>query len=157
MDNHDPDEAQDHGDIETSLGRNEITRELQSNLSSNSELHDTSNAWSDPSPYSNPSDELHRVGGLAQPRPTSSAGSSGSETVERLERKAQAEASREQSEVGIKQHISTSIKSLYRLAKVAGIERKEFERLVRTELDVLSLMDEDEDEDPQYGQQTIGI
>ena len=146
MDNHDPDEAQEHGKIETSLGRDEITRELQSTLSSNSELHGTSNAWSDPSPYTNPIiDDGITAGRLAQPRPTSSASSSSSATVERLERKARAEVSRGQSELGVKQHISTSVKSLYRLAKVAGIERREFERLVRTELEVLSLMDEDDE------------
>ena len=33
MDNHDPDEAKQNGDVETSLGRDEITRELQSSLS----------------------------------------------------------------------------------------------------------------------------
>lgn len=141
MDNHDPDEAQEQGDIESSLGRDEITRELQSKIASNPELHGTSNAWSDSSP---PVNHVNGLDGLVQPRPTSSAGSSGSETVERLERKAE-EASRGQSETGIKQHISTSIKSLYRLAKVAGIERQEFERLVRTELNVLSLMDDGEE------------
>lgn len=140
MDNHDPDEAQEHGAVETSLGRDDVTRELQSNL----ELHGTSNAWAEPSLPSH-TNEASLPDGLVQPRPTSSAGSSGSDTVERLERKARIEASREQSEVGIKQHISTSVKSLYRLAKVAGIERSEFERLVRTELDVLGLMDEDYD------------
>jgi hypothetical protein len=82
--------------------------------------------------------------GLAHPRPGSSTGSSGSDTVEKLERRAAARDSREQSETGIKQHIGTSIKSLYRLAKVAGIDRAEFERLVRTELDCLALMDEDD-------------
>lgn len=142
MDNHDPDEAQEHGEVETSLGRDEITRELHSNLSSNSELNDTSNVWLD---HPDQPNDLSVSPGLAQPRPTSSAGSSGSDTVERLERKARIESSREQSEVGIKQHISTSIKSLYRLAKAAGIERTEFERLVRTELEVLSIMDEDDD------------
>jgi hypothetical protein len=43
--------------------------------------------------------------------------------------------------VGIKQHISTDIKSLYRLAKSGGIERAEFERIVKTELDMLAMMD----------------
>ena len=35
------------------------------------------------------------------------------------------------------------MKSLYRLARVAGIEKEEFERLVRTELECLGLMDDD--------------
>ena len=69
------------------------------------------------------------------PRPLSpsSAGS-----VENLERQAESQS---QAEVGIKQHISTDIKSLYRLARSAGIEREEFERIVKTELDLLSFMD----------------
>lgn len=136
MDNHDPDEAQEQGNIESSLGRDDITHELQFSIATHSELNGTSNAWSE-----NTSNH-HISSRLAQPRPTSSAGSSGSETVERLEKKAEDAASIGSSEIGIKQHISTSIKSLYRLAKVAGIQRNEFERLVRTELDVLSLMDE---------------
>lgn len=135
MDNHDPDEAQGQGDIESSLGRDEVTLELQSTLAaqSQSQMDGVSHDWQDADP------RLY-----AQPRPSSSGGSSGSETVERLEKRAEMESSRGQSEVGVKQHISTSVKSLYRLAKVAGIDREEFERLVRTELDVLSLMDEDD-------------
>lgn len=54
-------------------------------------------------------------------------------------------ASRQQAaEFGIKQHIATDIKSLYRLARAAGIERAEFERCVRVELELLGLMDLDE-------------
>jgi hypothetical protein len=142
MDNHDPDEAKQNGEVESSLGKDEITRELQSTLSPtlHPELNETSAAWSEPPPYTN-GIENDGHGDLVQPRPTSSAGSSGSEAVERLERQA---AGREQSETGIKQHIGTSIKSLWRLAKVSGIEREEFERLVRTELDCLAMMDEDD-------------
>ena len=140
MDNHDPEEAKQNGEVESSLGKNDITRELRSNLSPDhsTELSETSAAWSE-HPYTN--DVGGEVNPLVQPRPSSSTGSSGSETVERLERQA---AGRDQSETGIKQHIGTSIKSLWRLAKVSGIERTEFERLVRTELDCLSLMDEDD-------------
>ncbi|KAE9373341.1 hypothetical protein N431DRAFT_438638 [Stipitochalara longipes BDJ] len=159
MDNHDPDEAQQNGEVETSLGRDEITQELQRSqrefshptIDQEHELHSSSAAWSD-----DPAGELYTNGhmdgvdidhmeGLAHPRPGSSTGSSGSDTVEKLERRAAARESREQSEVGIKQHIGTSIKSLYRLAKVAGIDRAEFERIVRTEMECLALMDEDED------------
>lgn len=144
MDNHDPDEAQQNGDIESSLGRDEITAELQQNLSNpppptHPDLHNTSEAWSrtegDPA-YVNGAEVAH-------PRPSSSAGSS--DTVARLEREAEkGNGARAMSEVGIKQHISTSMKSLYRLAKVAGIDRAEFERIVTTELECLSLMDEDD-------------
>lgn len=85
--------------------------------------------------------EPDAVAELAHPRPGSS--SSGEDTVARLEREAAREVeSRE--ETAVKQHISTSIKSLYRLARVAGIDRAEFERLVQTEMHCLSMMDEDE-------------
>ena len=47
-------------------------------------------------------------------------------------------------QMGIKQHISTDIKSLYRLAKSVGMDRDEFERVVKRELEVLSFMDMEE-------------
>jgi len=122
MDNHDPDEAQQNGDVETSLGRDEVTNEWRQHLTSH------------PEP-----DHLAYTE-IAHPD-ASSTGSSGSDTVARLERTA---ARHEQSEVGIKQHISTTMKSLYRLSRVGGIEREEFERLVQTELECLALMDEDD-------------
>ncbi|KAF8455667.1 hypothetical protein BGX38DRAFT_1249082 [Terfezia claveryi] len=50
-----------------------------------------------------------------------------------------------QAETGVKQHISTSIKSLFRLAKVVGMGREEFERVVRTELGVLGMVEEVEE------------
>ena len=146
MDNHDPDEAQQNGEVETSLGRDEITRELQSTLSpENPEFSEPPSPWSETPPYMNSThngDE--EANGLAHPRPSSSQGSSGSDTIARLERRAARSSAREQSEIGIKQHISSSMKSLYRLAKIGGIEREEFERLVRTELECLALMDEDD-------------
>ena len=48
------------------------------------------------------------------------------------------------SDVAIQQHISTSIKSLFRLSQSTGMERQEFDRLVRTELDTLEMIDLDE-------------
>ncbi|KAF8467761.1 hypothetical protein BDZ91DRAFT_723031 [Kalaharituber pfeilii] len=50
-----------------------------------------------------------------------------------------------QAEVGIKQHISTSLKSLYRLARVSGISREEFQRVVEIELRVLEMVEEEEE------------
>ncbi|KAI9852631.1 MAG: hypothetical protein M1838_000079 [Thelocarpon superellum] len=77
---------------------------------------------------------------LSHPRPASSS-SSASETISRLEDNAAAQT---ESDLAIRQHIGTSLKSLYRLSKAAGIERREFERLVRTELRVLGMMDDEE-------------
>ncbi|KAF7859720.1 hypothetical protein EAF04_008799 [Stromatinia cepivora] len=139
MDNHDPDEAAQNGTVETSLGQDDqITSTLQQNLQNHTPSHEVK-------PWDSESSSAIMNGGeyveVVQPRPGSRTSSSGSETVAKLEKRAEA---REQNEIGIKQHISTSVKSLYRLAKVAGIERAEFDRLIRTELDCLSLMDEDD-------------
>jgi hypothetical protein len=129
MDNHDPDEAAQNGHVESSLGKEDIVT---------AELSQQQHHFPPPLPEDM---EWTEGEGLKQPRPGSS-GSSGSDTVAKLERIAQRE--KEGSEVGIRQHIGTSVKSLYRLAKGAGIERGEFERIVRTELECLGLMDEDD-------------
>lgn len=44
-------------------------------------------------------------------------------------------------ETGVKNHISTEIKSLFRLAQSVGMERGEFEWVVRTELELLGLVE----------------
>ena len=44
-------------------------------------------------------------------------------------------------EAGIKRHIGMEIKSLFRLAQGVGIERREFERMVKTELELLGLVE----------------
>ena len=46
-----------------------------------------------------------------------------------------------QTEIAIQQHISSSIKSLYRLTKGAGIDIADFKRLVENEMECLSLME----------------
>ncbi|KAK8162852.1 hypothetical protein BKA80DRAFT_273824 [Phyllosticta citrichinensis] len=79
-------------------------------------------------------------GGSGSP---ASAASSSSSSVARIEAAAAGQAA---AEVAIKQHISTDLKSLYRLARGAGIARDEFERIVRTELEVLGMMGLDDDE-----------
>ncbi|QUC18363.1 uncharacterized protein UV8b_02604 [Ustilaginoidea virens] len=76
---------------------------------------------------------------LEHPRPHSSASSSRSNTVARLEETA---GKQEQNEFGVKQHVSRSIRSLYMLSKASGIDRDEFERLVQTELQLLGMMDD---------------
>ncbi|KAH7086954.1 hypothetical protein FB567DRAFT_55890 [Paraphoma chrysanthemicola] len=75
---------------------------------------------------------------LNHPRPSSSASTN---SVERLERKAE---NYSQAEIAIKQHISTDIKSLFRLAKASGIDREEFERIIKRELDVLPLLEQEQ-------------
>lgn len=81
--------------------------------------------------------DLDRYAALNHPRPASSASS---DSVSRLEREAETHS---QAELAIKQHISTDLKSLFRLARTAGIDREEFERIVRRELEVLPLLEQD--------------
>jgi hypothetical protein len=50
-----------------------------------------------------------------------------------------------QAELAIKQHISTDIKSLFRMARASGIDREEFERIIQRELEVLPLLERDQD------------
>ena len=76
---------------------------------------------------------------ISHPRPSSS--SDGSVAVARLEHTA---ASLAQSEMAARQHISSTMKNLFRLARNTGIGRLEFERLVRTELETLSMIDGDD-------------
>jgi hypothetical protein len=83
--------------------------------------------------------------GLSMPRAISPTASHSS--VDRLEDKAaemEMGSGSDQAQLAIKQHISTDMKSLFRLAKASGMQRAEFERIVRRELDVLSMLDVDE-------------
>lgn len=82
-----------------------------------------------------------RHSSLEMPRPISPTSSHSS--VERLEEEAERMNGdgNGQAERGIRQHIATDVKSLFRLARSVGMERKEFERIVRTELELLGLME----------------
>ena len=73
--------------------------------------------------------------------PAASSPRTRSTTVSRLEETAESQS---MAEVAVKQHISTSIKSLFRLCRSTGIERLDFDRMVRTELETLSMMTEDD-------------
>ncbi|PYI06205.1 hypothetical protein BO78DRAFT_120464 [Aspergillus sclerotiicarbonarius CBS 121057] len=75
--------------------------------------------------------------GLNHPRP-SSISSASSEAVAKLEQEAENQSTYE---VGVKQHIGSSIKGLFRLAKATGISRTEFQSLVQTELELLNVSD----------------
>lgn len=76
---------------------------------------------------------------LNHPRP-SSISSGSSDAVAKLEREAESQSA---CEIGVKQHIGSNIKSLFRLAKATGIPRAEFQALVKTELDLLEVTDRD--------------
>ena len=47
-------------------------------------------------------------------------------------------------ENAVRQHISTQVKSLWRLANGAGLDREEFERVIGLEVQCIGLMDRDE-------------
>ncbi|MCJ1296349.1 hypothetical protein MMC34_007915 [Xylographa carneopallida] len=76
---------------------------------------------------------------IVHTRPSSS--SSSTSAVARLEDSA---ATQSHGEIAVQQHISTSIKSLFRLARGIGMEKEEFDRLVTNELSALSMMMEDD-------------
>ena len=63
----------------------------------------------------------------------------GLDTVLRLEDTAGSQAV---AEVAVKQHVSTSIRSLFRLCRSCDIERCDFDQMVRTELDTLKRISE---------------
>jgi len=99
-----------------------------------------------PPPYNFPANHVtdtmdeHDAVVVTQPHPGSPS-TNGSDIVARLEETAERNAA---SEVGIKQHISTSMKSMYRLAKSAGIDKEEFERIVTRELETMAILDRED-------------
>ncbi|XXG93900.1 hypothetical protein Hte_000150 [Hypoxylon texense] len=144
MDNHDPDEEANLQDIAPPLGLGARSSNAGVNGSDEEEveLNETQGAWTLANPPRSPSTHSRRSGDdpnllHPHPRPASSAGSNAS--VEKLEAAA---AKQEQNDFGVKQHVSRSIKSLYMLSRASGIDREEFERIIRTELDTLGLMED---------------
>ena len=83
---------------------------------------------------------LNESSTISHPRASSSS-SKGSVAIERLEDSAVAKSV---GEIAVQQHISTSFKSLFRLARGIGIERAEFSRIIYTELQTLSIIEEDD-------------
>lgn len=74
-------------------------------------------------------------------QPRASSPTAVSVAVSRMEDSAELQSN---AEIAIQQHVSTSIKSLFRLSRSTGMERQEFDRLVRTELDTLDMMELDD-------------
>ncbi|OAF54903.1 hypothetical protein VC83_08664 [Pseudogymnoascus destructans] len=135
LDAHDPDEAGANGEVESSLGA-QHEREFAS-------LAVLGNG------NGNGIGEVERAGRerdalIEQPRPRSAASSASgrSAAVEVLEDKVEREG---RHDTAVRQHIGASVKSLYRLARAAGMGRGEFRALVETELAVVGV-EEDEDE-----------
>ena len=139
MDNHDPDEAQNDSSAAPPLG---LAAALNSVAADPTPSQTTQKGWSPRSDSADKAhaDEVRRIASLMHhPRPESSASSSrGSETVAKLEASVERQ---ENNEFGVKQHVSRSIRSLFLLSQAAGIDRGEFEQMIQTELDVLSMME----------------
>jgi hypothetical protein len=142
MDNHDPDEeAMVRAHIQPPLG---LSRSNASVVTTDAPV--PQNPWSsETNNNTSQDDELLSARELAllHPRPRSSASSSshGSITVAKLEASAEKQ---EKNDFGVKQHVSRSIRSLFLLARSSGIEREEFEQLVKREMDILSMMEDEE-------------
>lgn len=154
MDPHDPDE--DMGEQgQSSLRVDSLLREPQTQTSNG--IADQADYLSSLQPHSawkQPHDSAVHTGrersldgehDISMPRPISPTSSHSS--IDKLEERAAEMSSTGDSDtaqLAIKQHISTDVKSLFRLAKASGMSRSEFTRIVRTELDVLSLLEQDE-------------
>ncbi|GAB7364930.1 hypothetical protein MBLNU230_g5718t1 [Neophaeotheca triangularis] len=85
---------------------------------------------------------------IPAPRPLSPESSPNSRTssVDKLEEQARSMSrsdAEERAERGVRQHISTDVKSLFRLARGVGMSRGEFEACVQRELAVLGMLEEE--------------
>uniref|UniRef100_L2FTU4 Uncharacterized protein n=1 Tax=Colletotrichum fructicola (strain Nara gc5) TaxID=1213859 RepID=L2FTU4_COLFN len=141
MDAHDPDEEVEGFDVAPPLGLGTVVSQDISEAG----LTETNGSWTMAEPPRSPSihsQEEDRAAVLLHPRPASSASSNGSRMVEKLEETAEKQGA---NEFGVKQHVSRSLRSLFLLARSSGIDREEFERLVKTELDVLGMIEDEEE------------
>lgn len=136
MDGHDPDEEANLQELTpppSTLPR-PIPQRHNGYSDEEVELNETNGAWTLAEPPKSPSLTSRAVEdpNLVHPRPESSASSNAS--VEKLEAAAE--------NFGVQQHISRSVKSLYMLGRASGIDREEFERVVKRELELLKLMED---------------
>ena len=113
---------------QSSLNGNSLILDRPSNVYHQLEDHSSSSQFQD---QKFPSEDIIHT------RPSSSNSSS---IVAQLESSAESQS---HAEVAIQHHLSTSMKSLYRLARSVGIENSEFQRLVRTELEILGMLDDE--------------
>lgn len=137
MDNHDPDEEMQGGGESTLNGN--ILAQVQS-TSLRTDQTTSPPPYQDQDPMDTGDADEKNVE-VQQPVPTSPSSRGGSDAVARLEDTAERYNA---SDIGIRQHIGTTMKSLYRLAKSTGMDRDEFERLVNRELETLSILDRDD-------------
>ncbi|TQS35491.1 hypothetical protein Golomagni_04088 [Golovinomyces magnicellulatus] len=140
MDNHDPDEAINYSIV----NGNKMPQYAPENssifeLSSSSQLQNVNEAWVDGSIESS---VLITENLLTHPSVNIDTKCNDSSPMSKSERQGPSTTTTENA---IKTHIGASIKSLYRLARAAGIEMEEFDRVVRNQLDLMSMTSGDED------------
>jgi len=136
MDNHDPDEEAQMAEHAISPIGSHATKTNRPG-----DANETNGSWTladadgtDSSPR-----DTHLNAGLLHPRPESSASSNGEQRVARLEEMAD---KRGENEFSVKQHVSRTIRSLWLLSRGSGIDREEFENMVKTELDLLGMVED---------------
>ncbi|TPX11250.1 uncharacterized protein E0L32_001068 [Thyridium curvatum] len=149
MDNHDPDEEVEHHEVTPPLGLARPSARAPAQGADEMEVNETQGGWTmaerperSSSQHSRMSrEDEERQAHIHHPRPASASSHSSnvSLAVAKLEESAEKQ---DQSDFGVKQHVSRSIKSLFMLSRASGIDRKEFERLVKTELDMLGMMED---------------
>jgi len=152
LDAHDPDEEADSSAFESTLRR--PAEASQSNGAAAEDHYRAHQAGVAAAEYPGFSDLQHQAQHHGRPqtqsqaharihsptpsRPSSPGRSNDKPDLVRLEASASSSSA---AELRVKQHISTEIKSLFRLAQGCGIEREEFSRVVRTELQVLGMLE----------------
>ncbi|OAL74524.1 hypothetical protein A7D00_0116 [Trichophyton violaceum] len=78
---------------------------------------------------------------LSHPRPASASSSNRSDAISKLEYSAECQSA---SEMAIRQHVSTNVKSMFRLARAAGMSRAEYQAMITRELELLEMMENDD-------------
>ena len=122
-----------NGDLLTSLLLQQHQKEKSNNNNNNNNNNNDPPRRNGYPSNTKTSEEIAMM--LNHPRPSSaSSSSSSSNAVARLEQEAENHSA---CEAGVRQHISSNIQSLFRLARSAGISQSEFRSLVKTEMDSL--------------------
>lgn len=137
MDRHDPDEEAANGEVAKETGEEAPASSLHGDLFAS--LMQQAQAQQAQAITTTQRDEPTTTS-LSHPRPSSSSSTTSERMINRLESHAETQSA---AETGVRQHISTSVKSLFRLARTVGIERAEFERIVAREVEVLGIGIED--------------
>lgn len=147
LDAHDPDET--HPDL---LGASTLPGSTQRPTQPSDSDPDPRASWEKAlHPYGRPhahdsaiatSTDLTHAHAIPAPRPISPTSSHSS--VEQLESRAAEMSAAGHAETAVRQHIASEVKSLWRLAKGAGIARAEFERVVRLEVECLGIVEGEE-------------